>query len=174
MMTIILGMRATEVCTRKVRDVDDHIDEDGQLRENGLLWTESKTAAGRRKIVIPNFLALFISVLVNRKEPGTPLFPTTRSKSGFHDRGWVRAQVKRICGLADVPEVCAHGMRGTAATLAEDYGMASIAVSKSLGHESVSTTQRSYSQSDKPRRAKQQRVLKVLNGGKSEVKPERQ
>ena len=57
-------------------------------------------------------------------------------------------------------------MRGTNATLAEDYGMAPLAVAKSLGHTDVKATQQSYSRSEEPARAKQRRVMQVLDGGK--------
>jgi len=46
MMTLLLGMRCSEVISRVARDVDD---------EGRLLWIpDSKTAKGRRTLVVPN------------------------------------------------------------------------------------------------------------------------
>jgi integrase len=59
---------------------------------------------------------------------------------GQHWRDWPRENVQRICRLADVPEVTAHGLRGTHATLAEEEGATGDLVARALGHEHVSTT----------------------------------
>src|SRR5262249_48342776 len=41
---------------------------------------------------------------------------------GYHDRAWPRLWVKRICRDTGVPEITAHGMRGTHSTVALDSG----------------------------------------------------
>ena len=79
MMTVMLGMRSTGIVTRTIRDVDDRIDEDGVLHQNGLVWTEEKTPAGTRRVAVPDNMRPFLSVLVKDKSPDAPLFPTGRS-----------------------------------------------------------------------------------------------
>lgn len=52
--------------------------------------------------------------------------------------------VQRLCRLAGVPVVSAHGLRGTHATLATSAGATSHVVAAALGHTSPSITQRAY------------------------------
>ncbi len=85
---------------------------------------------------------------------------------GKHSRDWPRKWVQRICKLAEVPEVTAHGMRGLHSTLAVDAGISGHAVASALGHESFKTTVQSYAKPEALTRAKQHRVLKVLAGGR--------
>ena len=87
---------------------------------------------------------------------------------GFHWRDWPRHQVQRICDLANVRRVTAHGMRGLHATLAVDAGAISSAVAAALGHESFTTTRLNYASSDAIERAQQKRALMVLVGGRGE------
>ncbi len=85
---------------------------------------------------------------------------------GQHWRDWPREWVQRICDLAKVPKVTAHGMRGLHSTLAVDAGVSSHAVANALGHESFATTAQSYAKPEALTRAKQRRVLTVLAGGR--------
>ena len=74
--------------------------------------------------------------------------------------------MKRICRQAGVPEVTAHGMRGAHGTFAEESGETAIAVAKTLGHGSPKTTHKHYTKRSAVENAKQERVLKVLAGGR--------
>lgn len=48
MMSLVMGMRASEIISRVVRDLDD---------EGRLLWIpETKTEAGKRTLPVPEFL----------------------------------------------------------------------------------------------------------------------
>ncbi len=150
-MTLLMGMRASEVISRVVRDLDD----DGRL-----LWIpDAKTAKGRRTVQVPEVLQPYLRKLAEDKTPAAKLF-------GEHWRDWPRLWVQRICREVDVPVVSAHSMRGLHSTLAVDAGMSAHAVADALGHESFATTAQSYAKPEAVTRAKQRQVLRVLAGGK--------
>ena len=131
MMTLLLTLRATEIVTRIVRDVDD---------EGRLLWVpDSKTEAGRRTMEVPEVLRPHLWRLAEGRAPDEFLF-------GKRDRGWPRDCVQWICRAADVPVVSAHGLRGTHATIAEEHGVTAHVVAKALGHTSPTTTHAFYTQ----------------------------
>jgi integrase len=147
MLTLLLGLRASEVVRRVVRDIDDG---------GRLLWIPGgKTAAARRTLEVPNLMRPYLRELIEGKQPLDLVF-------GYHDRGWVREWVQRICKVAGVPVVSAHGMRGLHSTLAVDAGITSHAVASALGHESFSTTSQSYARPEALDRARQARVLGAL------------
>ena len=107
MMSLAMGMRASEIVSRVVRDLDD---------EGRLLWIpETKTEAGRRTLPVPEFLQPYLRRSPKGKGPADSLF-------GRHWRDWPREWVQRICKAAKVPEVTAHGMRGLHGTLAVERG----------------------------------------------------
>jgi len=151
LVTLVMGLRAGEVVSRVVRDLDD----DGKL-----LWIpDSKTEAGKRTLQVPDFLRTHLLELAEAKRSEELLF-------GYHDRNWPRKWVARICKVAGVPRVTAHGMRGLHGTLAVETGLSAHAVAAALGHESVTTTLQSYAKAGAGSGARQQRVLEVLSGGK--------
>ena len=151
MMTLLMGMRCSEVISRVVRDLDD----DGTL-----LWIpDAKTSKGKRTLRVPSQLQPMLVALAKGKGPGALLF-------GHHERGWPRAWVKRICREAEVPEVTAHGQRGLHSSLAVEAGVTAKAVADALGHESFTTTARSYANPSAVGQAVQARTLQVLEGGK--------
>jgi integrase len=152
MASLLLGMRASEIVSRVVRDLDDG---------GGLLWIpEAKTEKGRRTLQVPEVLQPYLRELAKGQPADAPLF-------GAHDRHWVRKWVQRICKDACVPVVCAHAMRGLHSTLAVDSGVTAHYVAAALGHESPKTTYESYVAPGVVEGARQRRVLKVLSGGKS-------
>jgi integrase len=149
--TLVMGLRAGEVVSRIVRDLDD----DGRL-----LWIpDSKTEAGKRTLQVPEFLRTYLLELARGKRSEDLLF-------GYHDRNWPRKWVAKICKAAKVPKVSAHGMRGLHGTLAVETGLSAHAVAAALGHESVTTTLRSYAKAGAGSGARQKRVLDVLKGGR--------
>jgi integrase len=150
MLALLLRMRAGEIVSRVVRDLDD----DGRL-----LWIpDSKTEAGKRTLRIPDLLRPYLQLLAADQRPDALLF-------GKHWRDWIRKSVGRVCELANVPVVCAHSMRGLHSTLAMDAGITGQVVAASLGHESVSTTVQSYAKPEAVASARQRRALAVLQGG---------
>ena len=117
----MLGLRASEITLREVRDLDD----EGQV----LRVPNGKTRAARRNLIVPEVLRPMLLKLTEGKEARDPLF-------GTHRPAWVRNRTKAYCAKAGVPYVCAHGLRGTHTTLAADTGMAPEAVARSLGRSS--------------------------------------
>jgi integrase len=151
LVTLVMGLRAGEVVSRIVRDLDD---------EGRLLWIpDSKTEAGRRTLQVPDVLRSYLLALAKGKRSEDLLF-------GRHWRDWPRDWVQRICKAAGVPRVTAHGMRGLHGTLAVETGLSAHAVAAALGHESVTTTLQSYAKAGAGAGARQQKVLTVLAGGK--------
>ncbi len=152
MMALLMGMRANEIVSRVVRDVDDG---------GTLLWIpSSKTEAGRRTLRVPEVLQPYLVRLTEGKAPEQELW-------GHHWRDWVRKWVQKICRAARVPSVSAHGMRGLHSTLAMETGMSAQIVAASLGHASSTTTLQSYASPEAVAGAQQRRVLRVLEGGKA-------
>ena len=151
LVSLLMGMRASEITTRVVRDLDDG---------GKLLWIpDAKTEAGKRTLQVPEVLQPYLKALGKGKAPQEKLF-------GEHWRDWVRKWVGRICRAAGVPEVTAHGMRGLHSTLALEHGASAHVVASSLGHESFSTTLESYAKPEALAGARQRRVMTVLEGGR--------
>jgi integrase len=66
MMALLLGMRATEIVSRVVRDLDD----DGRL-----LWIpDSKTDAGKRTLHVPELLRPYLARLAANQKAEARLF----------------------------------------------------------------------------------------------------
>jgi integrase len=152
LVSLLMGMRASEITSRVVRDLDD---------EGKLLWIpDAKTEAGKRTLQVPEVLQPHLRALAKGKGSQDRLF-------GEHWRDWVRKWVKRICVAAKVPEVSAHGMRGLHSTLALEHGASAHVVASSLGHESFSTTVESYAKPEAIADARQRKVMTVLEGGKN-------
>lgn len=151
MCCFLLGMRCCEVVERVVRDVDDG---------GRLLWIpDSKTPAGRRTLEVPPVMVPYLKALTKGRLSAAPLFSST-------ERSWPRNWVKRICALAGVPVVSAHGLRGTHATLAMDRGTSGPVVAAQLGHESATTTCANYASRQAQVTGQQRRFMKVLQGGR--------
>ncbi|HZL19610.1 MAG TPA: tyrosine-type recombinase/integrase [Polyangia bacterium] len=150
LVTLVMGLRAGEVVSRVVRDLDD---------EGRLLWIpDSKTEAGKRTLQVPDLLRDYLLELAEGKKSDDLLFD-------HHDRNWPRKWVAKICKAAGVPRVTAHGMRGLHGTLAVETGISAHAVAAALGHESVTTTLQSYAKAGAGTGARQNKVLRVLSGG---------
>jgi integrase len=153
LVTLVMGLRAGEVVSRIVRDLDD---------EGRLLWIpDSKTEAGKRTLQVPDLLRDHLLALAEGKKSDDLLF-------GYHDRNWPRKWVAKICKAAGVPLVTAHGMRGLHGTLAVETGISAHAVAAALGHESVTTTLQSYAKAGAGSSVRQQKVLTALAGGKQD------
>jgi integrase len=145
---LVLGMRASEIAERIVRDLD--------AGGTKLLITSAKTAAGVRTMKVPPVLRPLLKALAGGKQPSDRIF-------GVVNRHWVLHSVKRICAAAGVPVVPAHGLRGTHARLAVEAGISGDVVAASLGHESFATTTASYAGTDAVAGAAADRVADTLN-----------
>lgn len=141
LVALLMGLRAQEIVTRTVRDLDDG---------GCILWVDDneqaefrpKTKASRRPVPVWEELRPYLSERTQGKKPTALLFPA--EGGGAHWRDWVRKNTRRLCREANVPEVCAHSLRGFAATLGLLSGVPLSQVATSLGHESGTTTLQSY------------------------------
>lgn len=156
--TLFLRMRASEIVSRRARDVD---------AGGSLLWiTESKTEAGERTIAVDDAeetggvdLRRYLLELKEGKGAEERLF-------GHHWRDWVRKWVQRICREAGVPEVTAHGMRGLGATLQEIGGASTADVARGLGHVGTKTADRHYIDQQAVEATRRRKGFRVVAGGK--------
>lgn len=148
-IVLLLGVRASEVAAIQARDVDD--------RGSILVIPRSKTEAGVRRLDIPPVLQVAMA----------PLLPDVGPLFRGEDRHWVLRQVKRLCRMARVPEVSAHGLRGTHASLAADRGASGQVVAASLGHaDDGRTADRHYIAPGVAEAASRRAALRILEGGR--------
>ena len=156
LMGMLMGMRAGEIVSRTVRDLDDG---------GRLLWIpDSKTDAGRRAIEVPDELRPYLQRRTMNKPHDALIFSAKRG--GKHWRDWVAEETRRLCKLAGVPIVCAHSLRGFMATVAVQAGGASHLVVATLGHVDISTTLQSYALPGSAQVATQRRALEVLGASR--------
>lgn len=146
-MALLMGMRASEIVERTVRELDDG----GRI----LLITRAKTRAGVRRLMIPEVLQPLLLKVAEGRGPDDRLFP--------YDRHWVLRAVARLCRAAGVPVVPAHGLRGTHSTLAIDAGLSGPAVAAALGHSSFTVTANHYAAPGSVESARTGRVIDALN-----------
>lgn len=150
-LTILMGLRASEVTSRAVRDVDDGA---------RVLWIEkAKTKAGNRAMEIPLVLRPALAALVAGRGGGELLW-----REENRDRHWVYRNVRRLCKVAGVPVIPPHGMRGTWATLAKPT-RSTEDVAIALGHAGPAVTRRHYLSDGAEQLSQQRATLRVLAGG---------
>jgi integrase len=157
LLAVLLGLRSSEITLRVVRDVDD---------EGRRLWIPaSKTDAGRRTLEVPGVLVPLLAAITADRAPGAPLFPAEGEHGAVihHWRDWPSECTRRLCAEAGVPVVSAHGLRGTHASLAVEAGATGHLVAGALGHESSSTTYRSYARAEARQSRTQSRVVSIAS-----------
>jgi len=123
----LLGMRASAVANRR----REHLDDGGRI-----LKTEGKGQSVELSLVgetqaqeaTMGRLRLALQDQARGKPPGSPLIGTG------HDRWWVRREVRRLCGLAGVPVVPPHGLRGTHASVGRALGISPALLAGALAH----------------------------------------
>ena len=150
LVALLMGMRASEIVSRVVRDLDD---------EGRLLWIpDSKTEAGKANAAGTGDVAAAPAGVRRGEEAGGARVRAALAR--------LDPEVgRRVCVAAGVPSVTAHAMRGLHSTLALEHGASAHVVAVSLGHASISTTLQSYAKPEAVEGAKQRRVLTVLQGG---------
>jgi integrase len=148
-MALLMGMRASEITNRVVRDVDDGA---------RVLWIDrAKTRAGDRQLEISDILRSRLAALTAGREGGERLF-------GDVDRFWIGHHVRRLCKAAGIPIVCPHGLRGTYASIsAREQSVGQVAAA--LGQIRLDVTRRHYLDAGAEADGKQRSVLRVLTGG---------
>jgi integrase len=157
-MALTMGLRASEILQRKVRDLDD---------DCGILWIDSgKTRNAKRHLRIPEFLRPHLRELVGNQSQDAYLFVS--SLSGKPVRPPILwAAVQRLCLAAGVTAVCTHSLRGLYATLAVESGALSETVASSLGHGSFAMTEKHYAQASSVSNVRTARVDQLLTSGRA-------
>lgn len=152
---LYLGTRNSELIKRNVRDVDD----DGRV-----LWIrETKSKAGRRKLAIPDGLAEMLAARCEGRDGDAPIFAT---RKGRMRRETARQHVRRVCQLAGVPVLPPQALRRTWSSLADETGLAPLAIARHLGHATGGAprvTEQAYMQRgavDQAKRARAQRAIR--------------
>ena len=156
LVLLYVGLRAGELVNLRVRDLDDR----GRVlwvRDSHLAEVDHlKTPAAQRAPSVPRMLRPLLAELARGRPALDYLF-------GKHWRDWPREQVERVCKLAGVPQVTAHGLRGMKSTLALLAGDNPEIVARSLGHRSSKITLNTYAAPGTKSRIEQDRVERVLN-----------
>ena len=156
---VLLGVRASELVKRNVRDLDDS----GRLLRIG----KTKTKSGRRQLMVPDELRLMLLRLAKGREPDAPLF--VREDGERMSRFTARLHVRRVTKAAGVPMLSPQALRRTQASLATEAGATGLQVAAHLGHatgEAPTVTKRHYVNRDAAQAAKTERALRVISGGK--------
>lgn len=149
-MALMMGMRASEITGRAVRDLDDG---------GRVLWIErAKTRRGDRHLEVPEVLRGPLLELAGCRKGTEPLF-------GDVDRHWLGYHVRRLCAVAKVPEVCPHGLRGTQASISVLAAPVEH-VAAALGQTGPAVTRRHYLAGGAEERGRGRAALRILNGGK--------
>lgn len=158
-MTLLMSNRASEVTERRVRDLD---------AGGTVLWLdEAKTEESEGMLEIPEVLQPFLRELCEGKSPEDYIFATDKGRTGRHWRDWPAENVRRICKLAGVREVCAHAMRGFSATIQARKGTAGDDIAATLRHRDKNTTLTSYATKSSVRFGNQKRLLDQLEAVKA-------
>ena len=149
------GCRAGEIGALRVKDLD-LLHRRVLVREslsdvNGHLhFVAPKTKAGRRAVALPIFLVDLLVEEMAGKAPDDLVFPGPQGgprRHGNFMRRIFRAAVKRLANSLGHPEwpeefakVRFHDLRHTCASMLIAQGMQPLAVSRHLGHSSISIT----------------------------------
>ena len=159
MMILLLGLRASEVVERTVRDVD--------IGPHGVwLWIDSgKTSNAERRFVVHPPLDGWLRKRTKGRKGEEWLFASTASTFGHKRREWLIDVLRRYCEMAGVPRVSPHGLRGTYATLSAEMGQSALAISKNMGHGSHKVTEDHYIKPGALEGARSKRILNLVSGG---------
>ena len=108
-LTLLLGLRASQVLQRRVRDV-----------EKDTFWiSDSRSEHNRRALRVPSVLEERLHRLCIGKEPELLLFGGNSKGQPRHHRVlW--STVREICQRAQVPKVCTHSLRSLWSTLSAE------------------------------------------------------
>lgn len=159
LVVLYTGLRRGEVLRLQVRDLDLDVEPPVVCVER-----RAKTAAGYRDVELTPDLAR----LLRRRVDGWPLsawlWPAS-SATGHREGTWLRKALTARCRAAGVQEVCPQGLRATHGRLSREAGATARVIADSLGHESETTTVRSYIGTEADGRERQRKALRVIDGG---------
>lgn len=149
-MAVTMGLRASELTDRLVRDVDDSA---------RVLWvTDAKTEAGVRCLDIAQKLRMRLSLRVADRDGGERLF-------GDVDRRWLNYHVARLCKLAKVPVVSPHALRRTWSAIGAET-MPVEHVAAVLGQADAGVNRRHYQPTNAEERRVGAAVMRSITGGR--------
>lgn len=149
-IALLLGLRASEVTDRCVRDVDDGA---------RVLWIDhAKSKAGNRHVIVPAILRARLVQLTASRAGGERVFP------GLDRHGLLR-HVRRLCKALKVAGMSTHALRRTWSAISAET-MPMDHVSKALGHASTSITRRHYQPGNAEERRSNAVALSAIAGGK--------
>lgn len=137
LIAISMGLRAGEIVSRVVRDLDD-AGKVLRVDDNPEIGFRVKSPSSRRPVKVPVDLRPLLQARATGKAPGALLLPSGVGRLQWSS--WVNRQTERLCKLAGVPRVCAHALRGMAATAAAAAGETPELVARMLGHEGPALT----------------------------------
>jgi integrase len=162
LMALMLGMRASEVLCRIVRDLDDG---------GRVLWiTRGKTDNARRRLEVPEVLRPLLVRLADGKAPEELLFgPSPIDNAKPLTDAWLWGHVQKLCDEAGVPRVSTHSLRGLHSTLALEAGATSSAVAAALGHGSFQITAKHYAAPGTVERVRSKVVEETLSSAGSDA-----
>jgi len=152
LIALLLGLRTGQIRLIKGRDVDDNA---------RVLWVhhlKRRRATKPTPVRVPEMLQDRLRALAATVGPEDLLFP--------HGESWLAYHVDRLCRIAEVPEVCPHGLRGTFSSLAVEMGATAQFVQEALQHSSAATSREHYVRPESAANAGSGRVWRVLEGGK--------
>ncbi len=161
LMALMLGMRASEVLCRIVRDLDDG---------GRVVWiTRGKTDNARRRLEVPEVLRPLLTRMADGKTAEDLLFGTSpvHPSKPLTD-AWLWGHVQKLCEEAEVPRVSTHSLRGLHSTLALEAGATSSAVAAALGHGSFQITAKHYAAPGTVERVRSKAVEQALRNTDSE------
>lgn len=107
----------------------------------------TKSAAGQRRVVVDTDTARLLARLTVGKRAGDPVFPDPTRGGWWRqyrvDSAWARARkAAKVAGLVKSPRI--HDLRHTHAAWLLTDGVALLAVSRRLGHETIAITANVY------------------------------
>jgi integrase len=105
---------------------------------------ETKSAAGRRRVPVPQFAGEMLRIRrrVSYLGEQAVIFPSTAGT--LRDPNNFGKEWRRVREELGVPEVTTHSFRKTVATLIDDDGLSARIGADHLGHSKVSMTQDRY------------------------------
>lgn len=142
LLAVVTGMRESEVLSLRVQGTDE------QFTVVRVLRGKSRKALRPLKIFQDDELRMgpVVSAALRSLSAGKAadaiVFHGERGPR--HAKGWLRLNSNRICRLAGLPEVAAHGLRRTHLSLAEEQGATSEQMLLSAGHEARGMQEAAY------------------------------
>ena len=168
-LPLLVGLRSGEVRHLQVGDVDflakrlwiREVDAEDFDDDEG--W-DVKTASSRRSVELPELLVDDLVDLTGDRGPEEMLFASNRNPGKPWGRQWLNRHVHRVCELAGVRDVPAHGLRDTYSSFLKGVGKSAPEIGRWLGHADHGTTARQHYIGEPEHKPALQ--LQVIEGGR--------